>query len=105
MEIHVAKRSVYFRRTHVKILGLFAHTYFIAILIVDEPSRLMTVEIRGGNDEIGHVERKETLTIVTARVTLWQHERLADIAPCIDMTEIRACEESVVTTGAEHQPT
>ena len=39
-----------------KILGLFAHTYFLAILIVDEPSRLMTVKIRGGNDEIGHVE-------------------------------------------------
>ena len=39
-----------------KILELFAHTYFLAILIVDEPSGLMTIKIRRGNDEIGHVE-------------------------------------------------
>ena len=65
----------------------------------------MTVEMCRSNDEIRHIERQETVAIETAWITLWQHKRLADIALCIDVTEIRAREESIVTTGTKHHPT
>ena len=60
--------------------------------------------MRRTNDEIGDVEGQEAVAIETARVSLGQHKGLSNMALCIDMTEIGSREESVVTTGAEHEP-
>ena len=64
----------------------------------------MAIEAGWTDDEIGHIEGKETFAIETTRVTLRQHKGLADHALGIDMTEIGPCEETVVTTGTEYHP-
>ena len=72
------------------------HTEFFTIFFVDYPTCLMGIELDRGNGEIGHVKRKETVALETARILLWQHKRLAYYAIGIDMAEIRACIETVV---------
>ena len=74
----------------------FSHTKVLAIGIVDDATGFLTIKMSGADDELGHVERKETVAIETARVSLGQHECLADSALGIDVTEIGSCEESVV---------
>ena len=71
---------------------------------VDGTGGLMTVETGGSGDEIGDIEGEETLTIETTGIALRQHEGLADITLGIDVTEIGARIESVVATGAQHEP-
>ncbi len=64
----------------------------------------MAVELRGSSDEIGHVVGKETLAIETAWILLGEHEGLGDGTLGIDVAEIGPREETVVATGAEHEP-
>ena len=80
------------------ILVLLTHTKVLARIVVDDATSLLTIEASWTDDELRHIERKETVTIETARILLWQHKRLAYIALCIDMTEIRARDEAIVTT-------
>ena len=77
---------------------LFAHAEVLAGLIVDEAAGLMTIEMSRGDDEFGHIERKETLAIETARISLWQHEGLGHLSLGIDVAEIGPGEEAVVAT-------
>ena len=77
-------------------LSLLAHAKVLAVFIVDDATGFMTVKIGWANDKIGHVERKESFTIETAWISLRQHECLADISLCIDVTEIWSREETVV---------
>ena len=58
----------------------------------------MTIEASRTNDEIGHIEGKETFSIETARISLRQHEGLADHPLAIDVTEIGSREKTVVAT-------
>ena len=84
----------------VLILLLFASFmyYFkpFAIFIINHTTCLICIKTCRGNDEIGYVEREETLAIEASRIMLWQHKCLADCAIGIDMTEIGACVETVV---------
>ena len=47
-----------------------AHAKVLARLSVDGLAGLMSIKASGTNDKIGHIERKETLTIETARIPL-----------------------------------
>ena len=81
-----------------------AHAKVPAEFIVDKTAGLTTIEARRGDDEVGHVEREETVAIETARIALRQHEGLGDYTVGIDMAEIGPCEEAVVAAGAEDEP-
>ena len=81
-----------------------AHAEILAILSVDGLTGLMTIKASGTSDEIGHIERKETLTIETTWISLRQHKGLGYPALGIDMAEIRPCEEAVVATRTKHHP-
>ena len=84
--------------------GRLAHTKVRARITIDDATGLRTVEVRRTNDEIGDVEGQEAVAVETARVSLGQHKGLSNMALCIDMTEIGSREETIVTTGAEHEP-
>ena len=77
----------------------------LAILIIDNPTCSITVEVGGPDDKFGHIEREETLAIETARIALRQHKGLANAPVCINMTEIRTRIETVISTGTQHEPT
>ena len=64
----------------------------------------MTIKMSGRDDEIGHIERQETIPIETTGIALGQHKGLADNALSINVTEIGSREEPVVATRAEHKP-
>ena len=86
-------------------LRLWSHTKVLASVVVDKPTGLLAIEAGGRNDEVGHVEREETVAIETARIALRQHECFGDTPFGIDMTEIRTREETVVAAGTEYEPT
>ena len=75
-----------------------SHAKVLARLSIDGLAGLMTIEASGTSDEIGHIEREETLTIETAWILLRQHKGLGNPALGIDMAEIRPCEKAVVAT-------
>ena len=85
-------------------LIVLTHAKVLAGIIVDDTAGPTAVEMCGGNDELGYVERKETLPVKTPRIPLWQHKGLADVPLSIDVTEIGPCEKSVIATGTEHKP-
>ena len=64
----------------------------------------MTVETGRTNDEVRHIEGKETVAIETTRVSLRQHKSFGNITFSIYVTKIGSCEEAVVTTGTQYQP-
>ena len=68
------------------------------ILISFTCASLITVKASWTNDEIGHIEGKETVAIETARVTLRQHKSFGNIAISIYVTKIGPCEETIVTS-------
>ena len=39
----------------------------------------MAIEVSRAYNEVGHIEGKETFTIETARVSLWQHESISQV--------------------------
>ena len=77
---------------------LLTHAKVCTLGIVDDATGMITIEARRTDNEIGHIERQETVTIETTRIALWQHEGLGDDALGIHMTEIRSREETIVTT-------
>ena len=84
--------------------SLFAHAEVLAVFIVDDLACLMSIEMGGTSNEIRHIEGEEPVAIETTRIPLRQHKGLGDLAIGIDMTEIGASEEPVVTTGTEYYP-
>ena len=64
----------------------------------------MTVEVGRACDEIRHIERQEPVAIEASRMALRQHKGLVDPAPLVDVAEIGARIETIVTAGAEDQP-
>ena len=88
----------------LSLVGYLANAKVLAVIIIDEATGFMTIEVRRTDDKIGHIEGHETVAIEVARMALWQHEGLADNALGIDVTEIGPCEEAVVATRTEHQP-
>lgn len=76
-------------RTYAKVL---------AVVVIDNSTCLTTIKMSWGNDELRHIERKETVTIKTARIALGQHEGLADRSIGIDMAEIGTRKKAVVAT-------
>ena len=91
--------------THfIRLILLFAHAKVLARFIVDDATGLMAIEVGWADNEIGYIKRKETVTIETARIALRQHERLGDRARSVDVAEVGPREETVVATGAEHEP-
>ena len=91
--------------THFSFLiGLNAHAEVLSVFIVDHATGLMPIETSRTNDEIRHVEGKESFAIETAWISLRKHEGLTDNPLGIDVTEIGTCEEPVVTTRTKHHP-
>lgn len=86
------------------LVGYLANAKVLAVIIIDETTGFVTIEVRRTDDEIGYIEGHETVAIEAARMALGQHEGLADNALGIDVTEIGPCEEAVVATRTEHQP-
>ena len=82
----------------------FAHAKGLPIFIIDDTTGLIAIEVCWANDEIGHIEGKETVVIETAWILLRQHKGFADTSICINVTEIRSREEAVVTTGTKDEP-
>ena len=82
----------------LSLVGCLANAKVLAVFIVDDATGFVTIEVRRTDDEIGHIEGHETVAIESARVSLGQHEGLADSAFFIDVTEIGPCEEAIVTT-------
>ena len=66
---------------------------------------MMTIEMGGSNDKIGHIKGEETFAIETARITLGQHKGLTDSSLFIDMTEIRTRIKTIIATGTQYEPT
>ena len=64
----------------------------------------MAIEMSRASDEIGHIERKKTVAIETAWIMLRQHKGFAATTIGINMTEIGPRKETVVSTGAKHNP-
>ena len=64
----------------------------------------MTIETGRTNDEVRHIEGKETVAIETTRITLRQHKRLGDVPLGIDVTEIGPREKTIITTRTKHHP-
>ena len=79
-------------------LMLGTHTKVLAIFIVDDTTGLVAIEASRPCNEIGHIEGKETLAIETLRILLRQHKGFADIAFCINVTEIGSRIETIVAT-------
>ena len=77
----------------------------LACIVVDDATGMMTIEASRSDDEVGNIERKETIPIETARISLRQHEGLGDNSVGIDVTEIRPRIETVITSGTKHEPT
>ena len=82
-----------------------AHAKVLTIVIVNDTTGMMTIEVGWSNDEIGHIKGEKAFAIETARIALGQHKGLADRPIGIDMAEIGTRKKAVVTTGTQHQPT
>ena len=57
---------------------LWSDAEALARFVVDEADSGAGVEGRGAGDEVGHVERQETVAVEAARTALRQHEGLGD---------------------------
>jgi len=82
----------------------WTHTEVLARFIVYDTAGLMTIEVSGGDDKFGYIKGKEAVAIEAAWIALRKHEGLGDNAIGINVTEIGACEETIVATGTEHEP-
>ena len=89
----------------ILLFNLLAYAKVLSVFIIDESAGLVSIEMSRANDEIGYIEGKETSAIKTPRISLWQHKGLADSPLGINMTEIGPCEQTVITTGTEYEPT
>ena len=94
----------FFDKLAALLVERFAHAHVLTRFIIDETAGLMAIEMSRADDELGHIEGKETVGIETAGIALGQHESFCDTAVGVDVTEIRAGEEPVVTAGTQHEP-
>ena len=58
----------------------------------------MTIKMSGRDDEIGHIERQETIPIEASGISLRQHKGLADTTLGVDVTEVGTRKKTVVAT-------
>ena len=101
---HLEKTNLIYSNTTDFSSHIFAHAKRLARIIVNKSAGLLTIETRGGDDEIRHVEGQETVAIETTGITLGQHKSLADNALGINVTEIGTRKETIVATGTQQEP-
>ena len=101
---HPGKTNLIYSNTTDFSSHIFAHAERLARIIVNKSAGLLTIETRGGDDEIGYVEGQETVAIKTTGIALGQHKSLADNALGINVTEIGTRKEPIVATRTQQEP-